>query len=268
MNNLKKIYSFLKRNPRIIEYAVIFITVYFVAVIPVKNRLKQEQAAREKFEQTMINNVNALNDSIKVGINKNGDKISHKLGYAVESIDELKQFDKQLYEDIKNSDKDLKNYINSEIETVLSEVGKTQGSISQDSDSSYTLNNSYNYADSGLVHSMRWETPLTFEKGLLKKGKTNILDNNFNVSLNFSTIRTEDGKTKVIANSPSPLVKFNTLNNVYVDSNINISSQEKSRLGVGPNLGMGVTYINGNVKVFPYLGVGLNWNIWTIKRFK
>lgn len=268
MKILSTIINFIKKNPRIIEYVIIFLVVWFIAVVPAKNQLKEEIAAREKFEQTMINNVNALNDSIKIDINKNGDKISQKLGYAVESIDELKQFDKQLYEDIKNSDKDLKNYINSEIETVLSEVGKTKGSISQDSDSSYTLNNYYNYADSGLVHSMRWETPLTFEKGLLKKGKTNILDNKFNVSLNFSTIRTKDGKTKVIANSPSPLVKFNTLNNVYVDSNINTPSQEKSRLGVGPNLGMGVTYIDGNVKVFPYLGVGLNWNIWTIKRFK
>jgi len=268
MKILNSILQFFKKNPRIIEYIIIFVIIWFAFVMPAKNRLKEEIASREKFEQSMMGNISALKDSVKVQIDKNGNMYSEKLGYAVENIEELKQFDKQLYEELVASDKDLKAFINSEIETVLTKVGETKGSIEQDSDSAFTLKDSYFYSDSGLVHNMKWETPISLkylETGIfLDKGETTILDNTFNIKLSFETIQTDDGRSKVVARSPSEFVQFNALNSVYIDKNLNTPTETKSRLGVGPTLG--IAYSNG--KVNPYIGVGLNWNVWTIKRFK
>ena len=259
--------NFIKKNPKIIEYAVIAIIVYLVAVIPVKNQLKQERAERHRFEQRVVNNVSAMQDSVRVMIDENGDKYSEKLGYTVQSIEELKQYDERLFNELGKSEKNLKSYINSEIGIVLDKVGESDSEISQTSDSTFDFTTSYNYADSGLVHDFKSMTPLYISninnKLELNKGKTQILTNTFNISLNYRTVvDDETGKTKVVARSKSPYVEFDDLNTVFIENKS--AATHNSRFGVGPVVGFGYT----NAGFSPFIGVGVNWNLITIKKKK
>ena len=216
------IINFFKKNPKILEYAVIAIIIYFIAVIPVKNQLKQERADRQRFEQTVLSNVAAMQDSVRVMIDENGEMYSEKLGYTVESIEDLKKYDEKLFKELSKSEKNLKSYINSEIGAKLDGLGDSDSDLEQISDSIFNFTTSYNYADSGMTHSFESKTPLFItninNKLDLSKGETQILKNRFSVSLSYETIvDPETGKTKVVARSQSPIVQFVDLNTVYVN---------------------------------------------------
>lgn len=246
---------------KLTEYSVVLVLAYFFIYRPIIRYLNEEKSSREVFEKNMASNLNALNDSVRVKMEKNGKVQYEKLGLVFTKIEELKMLDEELYKKLATQDEELKSYINSKVNIDLSNV-KDNGDLSQLTDSTFILKTEFLYDSLGLSHKFSSSTDLFItnknDSYFLQRGSSIIDKNLFSVDLEYKIVEDSEGKNRVIAYSKSPYVSFKSLNSIYIEKERNCASK---RFGIGPSVG--VMYNNNRLSA--YVGLGVNLNLISLK---
>lgn len=195
---------------------------------------------------TSDNNIIALTDSIKYFKGKNGALVAQKTMLNGD-MSLLKHVNDSLYNIIKNIGvKSPDNVVYSKItitdikhDTVWTQIHDT---VSDKSKSIYNINKKFKFSDS--YHTLAGNTWFNTDGVADSLGLS--IDTN-TVVADFTIVQKDN---KVYITSNNPYIKYNNI--------IGINNTKKKRFGIGPVIGVG---INQKVKVNPYIGFGIMYNI-------
>lgn len=255
-DNVKNVVSFLIKNIKFI--LVVFVLILTMCLVRQCNNYQREKSEKERLE----NNIVALNDSLK-NYKKNG------VNYA-----EMRA---------------LRLRINELSDSLKLERGKTPITIinynTNISDTVYLASNiihdtlfiNSTYIDKGVVISEKNETfgkssryvnvktPYTIEKntGMLLTDTSTVVINQ-NIWVESTLYKDKKNNTYIRLKTDYPSAIFNNGLGVLVENGKEYNYKERKNFGVGLGIhaGYGIVFPNGNVKLAPYIGigVGLQWN--------
>lgn len=255
-DNVKNVFSFLIKNIKFI--LVVFVLILTMCLVRQCNNYQREKSEKERLE----NNIVALNDSLK-NYKKNG------VNYA-----EMRA---------------LRLHINELSDSLKLERGKTPITIinynTNISDTVYLASNiihdtlfiNSTYIDKGVVISEKNETfgkssryvnvktPYTIEKstGMLLTDTSTVVINQ-NIWVESTLYKDKKNNTYIRLKTDYPSAIFNNGLGVLVENGKEYNYKERKNFGVGFGIhaGYGIVFPNGNVKLAPYIGigVGLQWN--------
>lgn len=255
-DNVKNVFSFLIKNIKFILVVVALILA--MCLVRQCNNYQREKSEKERLE----NNIVALNDSLK-NYKKNG------VNYA-----EMRA---------------LRLRINELSDSLKLERGKTPITIinynTNISDTVYLASNiihdtlfiNSTYIDKGVVISEKNETfgkssryvnvktPYTIEKstGMLLTDTSTVVINQ-NIWVESTLYKDKKNNTYIRLKTDYPSAIFNNGLGVLVENGKEYNYKERKNFGVGLGIhaGYGIVFPNGNVKLAPYIGigVGLQWN--------
>jgi hypothetical protein len=219
----------------------VIILILIVLLFGTCDRLRKEKTNREKDIAMYENNIYIMNDTIRTYYDKKLDRmVSEKTSYIIKTVDDLKKYNQDLYNEFKNVKNivaGLKSDVNIIIPTLTSEINKI---IPDPMDSTkFTIPWKFNYNDEGLTHNIFGSTKFNVFNGkpILP---TSILDTNIiNIKLRY-TYTLENGKYLVKASSPSKLVKFTELDGALILDNISSEQKITNSWAIGPYIGYGI----------------------------
>ena len=211
-------------------------------------------SARYYYNKSLYPTVIYNTDSLEVYKNKLEEEYTAKNIY-VQTIDQLKQNNSKLYDEIKN----LKD--NPIVVTKTNIVVKT--------DTVYMTSDSI-IAPNDTLRELHWSA--NEQNGYyVIKGQTNVRTdfssfdtqiNHFNIPVTLTMNIIEKGKKlQFISRSDNPYVTITNINGVIIDpakSDVIKSCFKPKRWSVGPQVGIGVT---SDLKISPYIGVGITYGI-------
>lgn len=211
-------------------------------------------SARYYYNKSLYPTVIYNTDSLEVYKNKLEEEYRAKNIY-VQSIDQLKQNNSELYDEIKN----LKD--NPIVVTKTNIVVKT--------DTVYMTSDSI-IAPNDTLRELYWS--VNEQNGYYAiKGQTNVRTdfssfdtqiNLFNIPITMTMdIIEKDKQLQFIGRSDNPYVTITNVNGVIVDptkSDVIKSYFKPKRWSVGPQVGVGVS---SDLKITPYIGVGITYGI-------
>lgn len=264
---LKSIWNFL--NSRITLYILIVVSAVLFAGTCSRNSNLREEAERQS------QNISALNDSITTVKLKNGELQSSRDAYMA-SAKELEQFNKELSDEVKaQKGKVLTlNRIVFQLKQDTSDLREFIRNLPdpnppvQDDDSTWTVSWSTSYVYDSTNYDrydgktqVRLRGPLDLSKISVGHQQTYLTFRDSQIGLTWGQKWEGSGKNKrlrVYAQTAHPAFKTKLLEGVYVDY-----PQKKhwfTGFGIGPQLGLG--YDPFGQKFYPYLGLGINYNIY------
>ena len=222
--------------------------VYIIVILAMLGALASAVRSCKDNKSRYENNIEALTDSIKYLKSKSGEMVVKKTVFEIEDINELRQLNEQLYNDVQ----DLKNLVklknvtnathfNGEIVNVLHD---TTYVVQHD-----TIKNGFNH---NFAFNDEWRD---------LEGNVNYADDSLSMAITKDVTRFDytvvtDKDNKVYIKSKNPYVKFDEFTGFTVPSKV----QKKAKhFGVGPEIGVGITT---DGKVLPYAGVGVHWSLW------
>ena len=225
------------------------------------SRLNTEKTQHENDINRYKNNIVAMTDSLSTNYNKKlQQEVTSKTSYIVSTVDELKQYNAKLYNEM-NSMKGNIADINSQLE-IIGNIGSTNNTLTKIDSTLYGLNWKWNYEDSGFKQNLIGISKFRFIKGNLFPDKTTIDTNNMNISLSYGFQDLGD-KYKVWATSPSKLIKFTELNGALIIDKDKTNVKKINRFCIGPSIGFGVnTDIKGSLLRFGWnIGITATYNL-------
>ena len=215
---------------------------------------------KEKNERTRYeNNIEALNDSIRVYKNKNGERSFEKMITNM-TKDELKIYNKPLYDKIVKEDGKVKIIIETKIEYVDS--GTTVTKIAQLDSNKYSANFNYKSMDSVISIKGRSHFYADIKKDKIGKSTVKITPDTTYIDEVKTTIgltlciKEIDDKIKVSVTPDSKNVTISSLSG----SEIYVTKKVPKRFSVNMSLGCGATINGGKINVSPALIFGIGYN--------
>lgn len=271
MDIIKKILSFL--NSKIFIYIIIGLGVLiYLRTCSVNSSLKDQN-------ELNIQNITAVNDTIKTEREKNGNYKTSITGYKADSK-ELSKYNKELAQKVKEEEGKVITLNNTVLEITMDnkELKNTIDSFSAKYDSKRRNDSVWDLAweipymyDSIPADSLNYDvfngnTSVTIRGNFSKEDlqsltihhdKTFLTNRYSKMTASFGQKYDKDGKIIVFINTKHPYITPALLEGVYVDY-----PKKKhwfQGIGVGPTVNVGITAA-GKPGIF--VGIGIHYNVW------
>lgn len=235
-------------------------TILMIAIIIiVLLYLKQCGSISNLKDENKISKMNqiALLDSVTTYKDKTGVLVYEK-SILIASKGELKDLNKELYDDIKNLKNNPKIVFKEKI-IVKHDTIKIPTTVVKYPDGSIGLNWNYDSTfSSGNFQKLAGETRFRYEKDSLNVLGTSINENSFGMS--FITGLTKGKDTyEIFIKSDYPGFTVTNIEGAIIDKKM-ISTNESSFV-IGPSIGYGIVFTGGAVKYGVTAGVSLTYNL-------
>ncbi len=222
--------------------------VYIVVILAMLGALASAVRSCKDNKSRYENNIEALTDSIKYLKSKSGETVVKKTVFEIEDINELRQLNKQLYDEVQ----DLKNLV--KLKNITNATQFSGEIVNVKHDTTFivqhdTIKNGFNH---NFAFNDEWRD---------LEGNVNYADEQLSMAITKDVTRFDytvvtDKDNKVYIKSKNPYVKFDEFTGFTVPDKV----QKKSKhFGVGPEIGVGVST---DGKVVPYAGIGVHWSLW------
>lgn len=247
----------------------IIIIILIILMFSTCNRLSEEKLNHKKDIAMYENNLTAQNDSIRTYYDKKiGMMISEKTSYLVKSVDDLKKYNEDMYNDFKNM-KNMVAGIQSTVGVIVPKLTSEINKIKQDPNDSnkYTIPWQFTYSDAGLNQNLIGYSNFTLDNQCKPYGINSTLDTNiFNIKLRYA-VTEEKGKYLIKAFSPSNLVKFTELDGALTLDKMIPDVTTPNKWAFGPYVGIGLnTDMTGQNSRFGWsIGFSATYNIFAKK---
>lgn len=203
------------------------------------------------------NNIKAMGDSLTVVYDKKLDQlITQKTSYLVQSVEDLKQYNKRLYDEFKDV-KNIVTGISSDVKVIVPSIKDELGRVISDpkDTTKFTLPWSFPYSDKGLSQTLIGNTQFNVKQNKPISPISTLDVNEFSIKLKYD-VSEQNNQYVVHASSPSKLVKFTELDGALF-LNKGIDPKKVNPWSIGPYIGYG--YYNDLVGGKP--GFGLNMGV-------
>jgi hypothetical protein len=259
---LKKIWEFV--NSKTFLFIIVIGVIMFMAfILQQNNNLKNEIIRKEQ-------NITALNDTIKVTKQKNGE-LQYSITSFITTEKELKETNKHLYDLVKQQEGKVISLANTIVElrqdsVSLSKALKENHEIlSKINDSIFISNWSKNYVyDKNNFDLINGRTMINFKTINDFTIQTDILSKKTQIDISFGYKMMDDKRLHVFIQSAYPGFTTKSLEGVYIDGLTVPGSVNKRHwftgLAIGPSLTYG--YAFGQKKWIPLLGVSITYPIY------
>jgi len=252
----------------VITFGVIIIVLSILCVQTYKSMSKDIAELKLNIELDK-NNREALLDTITNRVDSKLNKsIGERLGYVVKSVDDVQNYNKGLYTEMKsmgNTVAGIQSQLDINFPAIISAVSSP---VADSTDSTKMLipwNFSHN--DPGLTQTLIGKTQFRLLNNRILAPIISTLDTNrLVIGLNYGFIE-KDGKYIVQANSPSSLVRFNELNGALIlDKMPQTAVTKQNPWSFGPYAGLGLnTDLTGQNSRFGWsIGVGASYNFFSV----
>lgn len=237
--------------------AVVAVVVALVVLLSQQCARNSELSKMLEFERLKNEqNLAALNEQVKVIRKLNGDFESSKASYIGE-LREVQKYNAMLYDMFKDQE-DLLAGIYSSVNVKLDSLLSKGDDVTDYGDSTYGISFATLYDEDNLYNKITGETKFLLSgAGPVPLG-TSIFSNEMRIGIGYGFRETDD-RYEVFAISKSGNVKFDELDGVFVIKKEDTVPQRKLRWGVGPSVG--ATYLFGQSKVSPYVGIGVSYHL-------
>lgn len=256
LNYLNFIKDYIRNNIK----PIIFISSIIIILLLLFLKLnKDRNELIKKYEY----NINALNDSLRVYKGKNGSVYYEKSLFEY-NFNELKKYNKELYDDIQKLKDDNKRIKDNLIKFILKLDTKIENK-----DTIYIKNIEPIKTNFGLRYLINYDTVYTqkdylnfngdFEIDTITK-KGNFKLNNLSVGMSLKLLvydDTKNNKLNLMVKSDNPNFKILDING----STIDLKKYNNKRFGLSTFIGYGFCINNNTIKPSPVIGVGLSYNI-------
>lgn len=244
INTLCKISGWIKSRPK--ETAIITLSVLLAC------SLVCNETARRRYERSITD----ISDTVSVYRTRNGELRKSAESYVV-SLAELKRLNSDLYDEVRNlRAKPLvvtKTEYVTEIDTLY---------IKADS---VTVGHG-GAAEFGWSHSDRWTSVsgVSSWNPADSSGVTRIDRLSTRIPLRLSVVENGDGGLDIVAGSDCPYADVRAISGAVVSpERIKAVSARRSRWGVSATAGYGAAAVDGQVRLAPYAGIGISYNLIT-----
>lgn len=269
MTTIISIWNFIKKYYYFIFFVIIVLLSFFL--FQTCQTLKEERKQRELegiiYEQNRI----ASTDSVtKVWNNKLKMWEYSKASYVLE-IDNLKNYQKNLYDTIKKLKGNISSIIESQAKIQIGNVVIGNKLIILPEKFHYGLKFRSEYKDAGInqvisgVSKFYAEPDLTQNRTIKVSGDSTFIDTNTTKIKILYGFRELDKQFQVFALSPSKKVEFEDLTGGYfIDKQPEYVAPKPKKWGFGPHVGAGLnTDFNASNPRFGWsLGFSLHYSIW------
>jgi len=234
---------------------VVIIVILSLLLIRGCQNIKNEKNEKDRY----ANNIEALNDTIREYKNRNGEKSFEKM-MTVMTKDELKKYNRPLYDKIVNEDGKVKTIIETRIEYI--DTGSTITKIAQLDSNKYSANFDYISLDSSITIKGHSRFYADIKKDSLGKHKVKITpDTTFfdETKVSFDlTIGTKetDGKITVFVTPSSNNITISKING----AEIYIPKKKDKKFSINMSVGYGATSQGGKINASPAIIFGLGYN--------
>lgn len=239
-------------------YIITVTAIIILSLLLFRSCEKTESIKKEK--QRYENNVEALNDSIRTYKNLADENSFEKL-VTVMTKDELKIYNKPLYDKIVKEDGEIRTII--ETEVIYVDNGTTTTTITQLDTNKYSADFDYTSLDSVLTIKGRSRFYAEIVKDSLGKNTIVIIpDTTFIdeakaiIGLTIGTKESIDGKIEVFVTPDSKNITISKLNG----AEIYIPKKEKTKFTLNVTLGYGTSVYNKQIVTAPSLNFGIGYN--------
>ena len=255
---LEKIKNFF--NPTnlklIITGFIVLLCLVIAFLLNSRNKLKTELAISNQ-------NIIALNDTIKITINKHGDKEASKT-VVISSSDDLKKVNKELANELsKEKGKIFElNQIIASLSNNPKDTIKTNNTIIKYNNGVYHLAFNYDTVyNEKNSHHIKGLNILKLKDSTIQDLKTFITLDQMNFNLVTGLKENTDGTLGIFVRSDYPNFNVSSLEGAIIDPDKNPIMKKISntyKFHVGPYLGVG---FDGNLKSNIQIGVGLQYSL-------
>lgn len=225
---------------------------------------RHARAEAERQQKITEQNNRALTDSIRFVNNKAGDIEAVKSSF-VSKLSDLEQLNKDLYAESKKEIGNLQALIKGSLEASKGNVIISNELKTYPDGKTYGLTFKDTKIDTGMTWSINGESKFKLENNTIFPGQTEIFDNQMKlkVVLGFETLK--NGDYQVFARSGSPNVKFDALDGVLIipkhpDPLLTPPAKDK-RFALGIHIGYGIGFLNKQLMLTPYIGIGVSYNL-------
>lgn len=227
------------------------------------NQASKEKAALEIQQKVTEQNNRALTDSIKHVKDKAGDIEAVKSSF-VSKLSDLGQLNKDLYAESKKEIGELKALIKGNIDASSGDVVMSNELKKYPDDKTFGLLFEKTKVDSGMTWTINGESKFKLENNTIFPGQTEIFNNSMKLKIVLG-FKENEKDYEVFARSSNPNVKFDELSGVLFipkkpDPILSPPAKDK-KFGLGIHLGYGVGFLNKQLMLTPYVGVGVSYNI-------
>ena len=219
----------------------IYITIIICILSVLGTSIRQCSYAQHKYD----NNMKAIHDSIRYGNAKySNNTIAKKQAFIVDDLSEMIQFDKSLFDKIKDMNvkgtPQAATYISGDVDY-------------GEHDTIYIVNN--DTVTNGFSHEFDFSN-----KYRDLSGTVSYADDTLNMKINRDAIRFDytvviDKNNEIRVMSDNPYVKYREM------SGFTIAKPKKKKFGIGIQAGYGYNIRNNNLS--PYIGIGIHYNIFS-----
>ncbi len=226
---------------------------------------QQQKAEAERQLKITEQNNRALTDSLRYVKNRAGDIEAVKSSF-ISKLEDLEKLNKDLYAESKKENGKLLSIIKGSINVNTGNVVISNELKKYPDGKTYGLLFEKERKDSGMVWSIKGESKFKLENNTIFPGQTEIFDNNMKLKivLGFKTNK-KTGDYEVFARSGSPYVTFDSLESaLFIPKHpdpLLTPPQRNKRFGLGVHVGYGVGFLNKQLMLTPYVGVGISYNI-------
>lgn len=233
---------------------IIIVVLTVICVLSI-NKCTHMKNKYEQLETIYLNNIKASLDSINTYYDKKlKEYISEKHSYILNDIKDLKQYNKELYNDLKNI-KNIVAAINSGININLPSQNSITNIYYRDTvdTNKYIIPWSFKYKDDGLFQYIYGKTNFNIKNSKLFNISSSLDTNIILINLKY-TITNEKNNYIVKAYTPSPYIKFNELDGVLI-----IDKPKMKRFSIGPTFCFGINNYNNDIKFGWNVGIGVTY---------
>lgn len=224
------------------------------------NKRKVIKAEKEVLEQLSGQNMKAIADSITVIRNKMDDNEFSKATF-VQELDDIKKYNKDIYEEIRAVKGDVISYIDSKLDVEIPKLEVDNELVKYD-DTRYGLMFDVLYQDPGFKLNVIGVSQFKFHNNTILPSRTIFDSTSISLDIKYG-FRDLDDTYEVFAISQSPLIKINHLNgHMIIDkSAFNSLSPVTKAKKFGVGIQSGAYYVPFYNKVQFGVGIGISYNI-------
>lgn len=247
---------------------IIGFTMFFTTCSTLRNERKTWEYQQKQDAQ----NLRAMKDSITIEFNKKlqAYEIS-KDNYVVNELNELKKYNKQLYDQISKVKGDVIAYIDAKVTGDLGGISAGNKLVVVDKPTNkYGLDFGFNYADSSFSQKIEGQSRFyaypdeTTKKWILKPDTTLFTTNLTTLHLQYGMRDLKDRYEVFIINK-SPVLKVGGLEGAYIiKKQPSPPPKPRPNFGFGPYVGFGLNtdYNLANPRFGWSMGVSIHYDIW------
>lgn len=223
---------------------------------------KKQKAEAERQELINAQNIRALNDSIRYVKNKAGDIEAIKSSF-VAKLSDLEKLNKDLYAESKKEMGNLKALIKGGFTGGVGNVVISNELKRYPDGITYGLTFKDTKIDSGMVWKIDGESKFKWENNTIYPSTTIINSNTMKLKMVLGFKENKDNY-EVFARSASPNVTVDELSGVLLipkKPDLLTPVAKKKKFGLGVQVGYGIGFMDKQLRLSPYVGVGLSYNL-------